>query len=107
MQGKQVGGHGSGPAGSDGGVDEDGSDGEKGHNRPCLFIRLCGCELGAHLVPPLLAQDTSRGLAPNPASQEGSELQAPGFVHLLVPQWPLLPVVQAVQLGSQGGLFLQ
>lgn len=107
MQGKQVGGHGSGPAGSDGGVDEDGSDGEKGHNRPCLFIRLCGCELGAHLVPPLLAQDTSRGLAPNPASQEGSELQAPGFVHFLVPQWPLLPVVQAVQLGSQGGLFLQ
>lgn len=98
MQGKQVGGHGSGPAGSDG---------EKGHNRPCLFIRLCGCELGAHLVPPLLAQDTSHGLAPNPASQEGSELQAPGFVHFLVPQWPLLPAVQAVQLGSQGGLFLQ
>ena len=73
MQGKQIGGHGSGQAGSDGGVDEDGSDGEKGHNRPCLFIRLCGCELGVHLVPPLLAQDRLEEQAQSRVKELGNQ----------------------------------
>lgn len=90
-------------------ADEDGGDGEKGHSTLCS-TQLHGCWLGAHLAPPLPGPGPNpRGWlsTPPPLKRAGRGAQAPGFTCLLVPQWPLLPAAQAVQLGSQGGLFLQ
>ena len=105
MQGKQIGGHGSGQAGSDGGVDEDGSDGEKGHNRPCLFIRLCGCELGAHLVPPLLAQDTPCGLAPNPPPKRAVSCRLLGLCAFWFLNGPCFPRSKLFSLAPKEVFF--
>ena len=57
---------------------------------------------------PGLAWDPTQGLTLHPSPKRVMRVaQSPLFMSLLVSQWPLLSAAQAVQLGSQGGLFLQ
>lgn len=78
----------------------------RGGSQNIVFLSAGECSLTKPLL--CLAWDPTPGLTlhPHPKKAVRAAL-APAFICLLDPQWPLLPAAQTVELGSQGGLFLQ
>lgn len=92
MQGKQVGGHGSGQQA----VTGEGA-------QPTVFVHSAvWVRGGCSSSPSSLAQDTSHGLAPvPPPPKRAVSCRLLEFVHFLVPQWPLLPAVKLFSLAPR------
>lgn len=77
-----------------------------GGSQNIVFLSAGECSLTKPLL--CLAWDPTPGLTLHPHPKKAVRAaQAPAFICLLDPQWPLLPAAQTVELGSQGGLFLQ